>query len=504
MALYPLFADLRERQVLVVGGGVVATRKVEGLLRAGARVRVGAPELHPELAQMAANARIEHFPGSFQTDWFDGAVLAIAATDDRSINTAVAAEARRRGVLVNVVDDPELCAFHVPAVLERGAISIAISSGGSAPVLARLLRARLESLLDPHLATLSQLLERCRSRLRAVLPNTLQRRRWYESVLDSRLLHPGAQPEPPAEQELLEHATRFASSEGYAGRVTLVGAGPGSAELLTLAGLRALQSADVVLHDRLVGAEVLTLARRDAELIPVGKCGGGVSVPQDAIHTLMLEHAQAGKHVVRLKGGDPFVFGRGGEELEFLRGHGIDYSVVPGVTAALACAAYAGIPLTHREHAQSLRLLTAHCAQSIDTLDWMALAQERQTLAIYMGVAGLERIQARLLLHGRRADTPVALIENGGRSEQRVLLGDLTGLVALARQHQLQSPALLVIGEVAALGQQLHWYGAPPLRPVEASAVDSARVRRPVGSRSAYRSIGTAPKQIAPAAPLRD
>ncbi|MFC6841917.1 uroporphyrinogen-III C-methyltransferase [Xanthomonas theicola] len=247
------------------------------------------------------------------------------------------------------------------------------------------------------------------------------------------------------------------------GTVTLVGAGPGDPGLLTLNALRALHSADVVLHDRLVSAAILRLLPQGAEVIAVGKSAGGHSMRQEQIHALMLEHARRGRRVVRLKGGDPFVFGRGGEELECLRTHGVPYAVVPGITAALACAAYAGIPLTHRDHAQSLRLATAHCKESCDTLDWAALAQERQTLAVYMGVAGLDTVRERLLHAGRAAGTPFALVENGSRPQQRVVVGTLADLPDTARAHQVRSPALLILGEVAALATALHWFGAAPL-----------------------------------------
>ena len=258
-------------------------------------------------------------------------------------------------------------------------------------------------------------------------------------------------------------------------KVYLVGAGPGDPGLLTLAGLRALNEADLILHDRLVSAEVLALARRDAQRIEVGKEAGNHHTTQERIHALMLEHARAGRRVVRLKGGDPFVFGRGGEELEFLRGHGIAYEVVPGVTAALACAAYAGVPLTHRDHAQSVRLLTAHCRGSHDALDWAALAQERQTLAVYMGVSELGTLQERLLAHGRAATTPFALVENGSRVTQRVVAGTLDRLAALAASHEVRSPALLILGEVSALAGRLAWFGAPPLGDAATDASVEAR-----------------------------
>ena len=468
MALYPLFADLSDRQVVVVGGGVVAARKVERLLVAGARVRVVAPLLGAELERRRAHGEIEFVADTFRAEHLVGVLLVIAATDDAAVNQAVATAASERSVLANIVDDPVLSSFQVPAVIDRGPVQIAISSGGSAPVLARLLRARIETLIDPTIAKLAKLLQDCRGRIRALLPEVNQRRRWYERALDTRLRTPDADDEQLAAKALLADAGDFARGTTRRGRVTLVGAGSGDPDLLTLGGLRALQSADVILHDRLVGAAVIDLARRDAERIEVGKCAGGESVSQDAIHALMLEHARAGKHVVRLKGGDPFVFGRGGEELQFLRAHGVDYSVLPGITAALACAAYAGIPLTHRDHAQSVRFLTAHCADSIDTLEWVSLSAGRQTLAIYMGVSGLARVSEQLRAFGRDPATPVAIIENGTRPEQRVLLGTLENVVGLAKAERVQSPALLIVGEVTALARDLHWFGQ---RPVEGRTV---------------------------------
>ena len=253
------------------------------------------------------------------------------------------------------------------------------------------------------------------------------------------------------------------------GLVQLVGAGPGDPGLLTLHAARALAEADVVLHDRLVSADVLALSHRDAELIEVGKrVGGDHHATQARIHDLLVKHASAGKRVVRLKGGDPFVFGRGGEELEVLRAHGIPFEVIPGITAAVACAAYAGIPLTHREHAQSLRLLTAHAQDGDAEHDWATLSQANQTLAFYMGVSGLARLRDNLIAHGRAASTPFALVENGSRPEQRVIAGTLDELPELARRHAVQAPALLVVGEVAAFASQLHWFGGAPLTNADA------------------------------------
>ncbi len=474
MRYFPLFADLQGRRVLVVGGGPVAARKVRLLLEAGAHVVVVAPQVHfpASLAsEHGSRGQLALLHEAFDPGHFDGAVFAIAATGDRVVNAQVAAIGRERNVLVNVVDDLELSSFIVPAIVDRSPLVVAISTGGVAPVLARLVRERLESMLDGSLGTLAGLLERWRSRIKARLPDVDARRRFYEGVVRGRVAALLRSRQPgPAELEI-ERTLAAAAGPGP-GSVVLVGAGPGDAGLLTLNALRALQEADVILHDRLVSAEVLQLARRDADRICVGKSAHGQAVAQERIHELLLEHARAGRRVVRLKGGDPFIFGRGGEELEFLHAHGIPFEVVPGITAAVACGAYAGIPLTHREHAQSVRLVTAHCGDSLDTLDWQALAQERHTVALYMGVAGLGRIRDGLMVHGRSGRTPVAIVENGSRPEQRVLLTTLAELEDAGREQQVRSPALVIVGEVAALAARLHWYGTPPVlvRPLRRAA----------------------------------
>ena len=462
MRYFPLFADLQGRRVLVIGGGEVAERKVRLLLEAGAAVTIVAPELNDTLDALVRDGRVSLLASRFEPAHLAGVLLAVAATDDRAVNAAVAAAGRVRNVLVNVVDDAELSSYIVPAIVDRSPLVIAVSTGGAAPVLARLVRAKLEVAIDESFGTLAALLERWRTRLKAAFPDVRRRRHVYEQAVQGPVADRVRSRQVEAAEEELAALIAGASTAGTTGQVTLVGAGPGDAGLLTLNALRALQEADVVLHDRLVSADVLALARRDAERISVGKMAGGHSVGQGRIHELMLEHARAGRRVVRLKGGDPFIFGRGGEELEFLAAHGIAYRVVPGITAALACGAYAGIPLTHREHAQSVRLVTAHTGDALDGLDWAALAQERQTLALYMGVAGLATIRSQLVAHGRAPSTPVAVVENGSRPEQRVTLTTLGELDAVARDGGIRSPALVIVGEVAALAGQLHWFGAAP------------------------------------------
>jgi uroporphyrin-III C-methyltransferase/precorrin-2 dehydrogenase/sirohydrochlorin ferrochelatase len=461
--LFPLFADLRGRRVLVVGGGAVARRKLEPLLAAGARVVVASPRLDSAVAELFAAGRIEHLAGPFEPGWLDGSWLVVAATDDGDVNRAVAAAAAERRIWANVVDDLELSSYQSPARIERGPLQIAISSGGGAPMLARHLREKLEAELDESLAGLATLLLQERRRIRARHPRLAERRRFFEALLAGPVAQRFRAGDAVGARQAFEDALGEAPPSRDIGSVALVGAGPGDPGLLTLRALRLLNQADVILHDRLVGAGVLELARRDAEFIEVGKQASNHHVTQDGIHALMLEHARAGRRVVRLKGGDPFVFGRGGEELEFLKAHGIAFEVVPGITAALACAAYAGVPLTHRDHAQSVRFITAHTKDSVDTLDWPALAQERQTLAVYMGVAGLAELRDRLISQGRAGATPFALVENGSRPEQRVITGTLAALPELARMYAVQSPALLILGEVASLAPQLHWFGDTPL-----------------------------------------
>lgn len=472
--LFPLFADLRQRLVLVVGGGEVAVRKVAALQAAGAKVRVGSLELHPHLLAAFERAEIEYLPGRFQPHWLDEVWLVVAATDDHAVNRAVADAAEARRLFVNVVDDADLSSYQVPSVVQRGPLQIAISSAGAAPMLARHIREQLEIQFDEAYGALTELLARRRQDIRRRLPVLAQRRRWFEQFLAGPALSLLRRQNQQAAEQAFDTALRLADATPAQGRVALVGAGPGDPGLLTIRALRLLNEADVILHDRLVSPEVLALARRDAEFIEVAKEAGTHHTTQDGIHALLLEHAALGKRVVRLKGGDPFIFGRGGEECEVLRAHNVPYEVVPGVTAALACAAYAGIPLTHRDHAQSLRFVTAHCRQSEDRLDWQQLAAEKQTLAIYMGVKGLDSLQAKLLEHGRSPETPFAWVENGTRPDQRIIHGRLSQLVDTSIQHDVQSPALLIIGEVASLAGHLHWFGSKPLALQHNPAVELA------------------------------
>ena len=469
MNLFPLFADLSGRSVLLVGGGGVAERKAALLLAAEAQVDVVAPTLTPLLAEWARAGRVRHLARRFSPEQLDGRWLAIAATDDSVVNVEIAAAAKARRIFVNVVDDAGLSTFQVPAIVDRSPLVIAISSGGSAPMLARLARERIESYFDDTWGALATLLARSRSRIRARFGNVEVRRRFYERILRGpvvQAIRAGRvnEAESALDGELAAHERALAAVDASAlaqGSVVLVGAGPGDPGLLTLHALRALNEADVILHDRLVSAAVLDLARRDAERIDVGKIVGRHHTPQDGINALMLEHARSGRRVVRLKGGDPFVFGRGGEEIEFLRAHGVPYAIVPGITAAIACAAYAGIPLTHRDHAQVIRFATAHRKRSEGESD--ALTAGGETLAIYMGVAEFANVRDKLYAEGVSAGTHFAIIENGTRPDQRVLIGTLAELVECATAYRVQPPALLIVGDVAQIAAEHHWFGAGPL-----------------------------------------
>lgn len=459
MDYLPIFADLKQRPVLVVGGGDVAARKVDLLQRAGAEIRIVAQSLSPELEQQRQQGQLLWLGKTFDPQQLDDVFLAIAATDDNALNAAVFAEADKRRVLANVVDDQPRCSFIFPSIIDRSPLVVAVSSSGQAPVLARLLREKLEALLPASLGQMAQVAGRWRGQAKQRLASIGERRRFWEKAFGGRfatLVANGqtAQAERQLEQDLQSFA---AGDEGAQGEIALVGAGPGDVGLLTLRGLQVMQQADVVLYDHLVSGEILDLVRRDAERICVGKRAGAHSVIQEETNRLLVELAQQGKRVVRLKGGDPFIFGRGGEELQVAAAAGIPFQVVPGVTAAAGATAYAGIPLTHRDHAQSVTFITGHCRPDGDGLDWADLARARQTLAIYMGTMKAADISQRLIAHGRVAGTPVAVISRGTRADQQVQIGTLDQLEHLAQRAPL--PALLVIGEVVELHHQIAWFG---------------------------------------------
>ncbi|WP_421229094.1 siroheme synthase CysG [Aeromonas enteropelogenes] len=456
MDYLPIFCRLDNKPVLLVGGGEVAERKARLLLDAGAHLTVVAPELDPELAELAANGSIEWLDAEFAPAQLTGKWLVVAATDRREVNALVYQSANQARIFANVVDDPKRSSFIMPSIIDRSPLMVAISSGGKAPVLARLLREKLEAMLPQHLGAVATFAGSLRDRVKARFATMGERRRFWERLLGAdRLGQALARGDHASAHQLAD--TLFAEESKAYGEVVLVGAGPGDPGLLTLHALRQMQQADVVVYDRLVSDEVMALVRRDARRIFVGKQAGNHCVPQEGINQLLLEEAKKGQRVVRLKGGDPFIFGRGGEELETLVGTGIGFQVVPGITAASGCAAYAGIPLTHRDHAQSVRFVTAHGKGGAQDLDWPLLAKDRQTLVFYMGLSSCGVIREQLLAHGKGGDTPVALIERGTQPSQRVIRGTLEQLPELA--IGVESPALIMVGSVVTLADQLAWFG---------------------------------------------
>ena len=450
MDYLPIFLDIRSARVLVVGGGEVAARKVGLLQGAGAHVVVVSPDLCPKLAAAKAAGEITHIARVFTVADVAGARVVIAATNHAPTNKHVYQAATAARVPVNVVDHPALCTFIMPSIIDRSPVLVAVSSGGTSPVLARLLRARLETLVASTYGALAAFMARHRPEVRQRITSPAQRRRFWERVLQgpaAELLLAG---EEHAAAEMFERELAQPDGSGV-GLVSLVGAGPGDPDLLTLRALRLMQEADVVVHDRLVAAPILALCRREAQRIDVGKDAGHHAVPQERINQLLVEFATSGRRVVRLKGGDPFIFGRGGEEIDALVEAGIPFQVVPGITAALGCAAYGHLPLTHRDYAQSCVFVTGHCRKDDLTLNWEALAQPHQTLVFYMGGAALPTISRELVAHGLPRSTPAALIERGTTPGQRVLTGTLADLPDIVAQEAIQPPTLIVIGEVVRL-----------------------------------------------------
>ncbi|MDH3474438.1 MAG: siroheme synthase CysG [Rhodospirillales bacterium] len=476
MRYFPAFLDLDGQRVLVVGGGETAARKLRLLRRAGARVAVVAPRVVPEIESLAAEGGLDWLPRGFVAGDVAGCRLVHAATGIAAVDERVAEAAQAAGVPVNVVDRPELCSFVMPAIVDRDPVVVAISSGGAAPVLARRLRARLEALLPARLGSLAGFAGAFRGAVEAKIPDFAGRRRFWERFFDGPIADTVLRGEVCSARERMlalingGAASRAAVSAGAApGVVQIVGAGPGDPDLLSLRALRLLQDADVVVYDKLVGPEIVDFARRDAQRVYVGKSKGCHTKSQDEINAILLHHARAGKRVVRLKGGDPFVFGRGGEELAYLKAHGVEVEVVPGITAAAGCAAAAGIPLTFRGEAQAVTFLTGHATNGEPDLDWAGLVGGRQTLAIYMGVSTAGTMAARLIEHGLDPATPVAVIENGTLPNQKVATGSLAGLETLLRAQGIEGPALIIVGEVVRLAEE-DFLPAPLTAPLRALA----------------------------------
>lgn len=461
MDFLPIFLDIRGKKLVVDGGTTVAARRAERALLAGAQVHVFDANLSDEFAPLMAHENLTHHPRPITEADIKGAVVAYGASEDEARDATLYSDAQKAGVLANVADVGEYCDFITPSVVDRSPLVIAISSGGTAPVIARILRARIESLLPPAYGQMAGFLGKFRDRVLAGIKTTRGRRRFWETMIDGPVGdHFLSGNHDRAEAHLLE-ALDCATGKGAPceqGEVFLVGAGPGDPDLLTFRALRLMQRADVVLYDRLVGDGILELVRRDAERIYVGKRRADHSMFQEDISALMVKLAKEGKRVLRLKGGDPFIFGRGGEEIEMLADHNIPFQVVPGITAAAGCSTYSGIPLTHRDHAQSCVFVTAHGKDGVLDVDWDVLTRKNQTVAVYMGLSSLKILSEGFANHGVDPATPAAIIDNGTRPNQRIITGTIADLYQKASDAKFTGPSIIIIGGVVTLRDKLSWF----------------------------------------------
>ncbi len=464
MEFFPLFVKLRGRPVVVVGGGAVAARKVQALLRAGARVKVVAVRLQDQLRLLIKRQTVTLVERGFEDRDVEGASLVVAATDDAELNRRVVALCRKRDIRVNNVDagDGESAGDVIfPSLVRRGSLQLAVSTGGDSPLLARLLRTYLEGCTPEAYSQLARLGGKYRGRVKAVCPDPQKRRRFWERALTGRVAAMAfAGHAEAAEREMARLVEDPEAALRETGEVYLVGAGPGDPELLTFKALRLMQQADVVVYDRLVSPEIMALLPAGVERIYAGKEHSRHTMPQESINELLVRRALEGGRVLRLKGGDPFVFGRGGEEIETLFENHVPFQIVPGITAASGCAAYAGIPLTHRDFAHTCVFATGHLRDGDVDLDWKMLARPKQTLIFYMGLQRLEHICSQLVAHGLSANTPAALITHGTMPSQKVVVGDLGGLAEQVVASAIKPPTLVVVGKVVGLHRKLRWYDA--------------------------------------------
>ncbi|PID50216.1 MAG: uroporphyrinogen-III C-methyltransferase [Proteobacteria bacterium] len=469
MERFPVFLCLKQRLCLVVGGGRVALRKTKSLLQAGAQLSIVAPEINPELQAVLQQYpdSIHYQPRAFIPNDLTGVFLVIAATDQRAVNAQIASLANKQNIPVNVVDSQQECSFTLASVVDRSPVKIAVSTGGASPVLARQLRMRLETMIPASYGQLAAITEAYRDPVKQRFSNPDLRKRFWEQALRGPLAELVYTGNIDAARQMLEDMIARGSGIARIGEVYLVGAGPGDPDLLTFRALRLMQQADVVVHDRLVAKSILDMANQNAERIYVGKEKANHAVPQNKINNLLVDLAKQGKQVLRLKGGDPFIFGRGGEEIEALAKQGIPFQIVPGITAASGCASYAGIPLTHRDYAQSCTFATGHLKDGSIDLDWEKLARPGQTIVFYMGLSGIAVISQQLMAQGMSADMPAALVEQGTTRNQRVHIGTLASLPNLVKERKVRAPALTIVGEVVQLHEKLRWY--EPKHPIAAS-----------------------------------
>lgn len=458
MQALPIFFNIKNRLCVVIGGGEVALRKVTMLLKASGKVVVYAPDICPELYALATDGKIDYVQANFDENQLKGACLVIAATDDQAVNIAVSVAAKAQSIPVNVVDSPELCTFTMGSIIDRSPVVIAVSSEGNAPVLARYIRTKIETMLPAAYGRIAAIAGEFREQVKAKFSTTETRRRFWEGVLQGPMVERVLSGQEQAARDLLSSLLNDADTTAQKGEVFLVGGGPGDPDLLTFRALRLMQQCDVCVYDKLVSPEVMQLVRRDAELIYVGKSRDQHTLPQEEINELLARLALQGKRVLRLKGGDPFIFGRGGEEIETLMQRGVPFQVVPGITAANGVSSYAGIPLTHRDYAQACLFITGHLKDNTVDLDWAAMARPNQTVVIYMGLVGLPEICKRLIAQGVSPDMPAAVIQQGTTPRQRVVTATLKDLAEKVTEAGIKPPSLTIIGEVVQLREKLNWF----------------------------------------------
>ena len=463
MTYLPIFLDIKNEWSLVIGGKSTAARKVETLLRGGGKVRVISKSFNADFKGMMDTKLVDLVQKSFSSSDLHGIKLVISATENQIADKKIFNAAIKAGIPINVVDNLALCTFIMPALVERGPIKIAISSGGVAPVLARTLRARLETFVPASIEKIADFAAKWRSKVKKSIPDLNARRRLWEDLIDGPIGSLAlAGRTKDAEYLLLQMLAKEQNKKNQTlvGEVYLVGAGPGDPDLLTFRALKLMQQADIVLHDRLVSEPIMKLVRRDAERVFVGKKAGDHTLPQEDISKLLSQLAQKGLRVLRLKGGDPFMFGRGGEEIEELARKRIPFQVVPGVTSANGCATYAGIPLTHRDHAQACIFITGHTKQGKLDLNWPVLVQPHQTVCVYMGLNALHQLMNEFIKHGANAATPAAIVASGTLENQQVVTGTLSNLAKKSEIKNIESPAMIIIGSVVRLHRKLKWFSA--------------------------------------------
>ena len=464
MQALPIFFNIKNRHCVVIGGGDVAMRKVSMLLKASAAITLVSPELCHELQALVDAGTIKYLQENFAENQLQGACMVIAATDDEAVNIAVSIAAKAQNIPVNVVDAPDLCTFTMGSIIDRSPVVIAISSEGNAPVLARYIRAKIETMLPASYGRIADIAGEFRDAVKAKFPTTQARRIFWEGVLQGPMVERVLSGQEQAARDLLANILKGADANANKGEVFLVGGGPGDPDLLTFRALRLMQQCDVCVYDKLVSPEVMELVRRDAELIFVGKSRDQHTMPQEEINELLAKLALEGKRVLRLKGGDPFIFGRGGEEIETLMQHGVPFQVVPGITAANGVSSYAGIPLTHRDYAQACLFITGHLkakegsTELVLDLDWVAMSRPHQTVVIYMGLVGLKEICEKLIAHGVASNMPVAVVQQGTTQRQKVVTATLADLAEKVAAAGLKPPCLTIIGEVVQLREKLNWF----------------------------------------------